>query len=170
MEGAAKVNGELEVGFDPRFEGTWVKAERVGHVVMVLFIAAGAVGLFGRGPHSHRTNKTPESDLAVDFEPIARSQTGTQVTLHLNNPTESPTIDVFIGSNSVEPMGLQHILPEPVETRVVDKGMTMIVPVPPGTSNAALRLILMPTSLGPNQLVAQVAGHAPLRWTQYVVP
>ena len=67
-------------------------------------------------------------------------------------------------------MGLQRVQPEPVSIRLVDDGMVMTVAVPPGTRDSKLRLILQPISLGPNQLVAQLADHAKLRWTQFLVP
>lgn len=48
MQGADKVNDELEVGFDEPFESRWSRAEQVGRVVMVLVAAAGLSGLLGR--------------------------------------------------------------------------------------------------------------------------
>ena len=170
MQGADRVNDEFEVGFDSHFEQRWRRAELTGHATMALFLVAALAGLFGRGPLSHHTAGSAASGMTVDFEPVARSQTATQVTLHLANPTQSPTLDVFIGSNSVEPMGLRRIVPEPVDRRVVDGGMVLSVAVPPGTRDGELRLMLQPTALGPNQLVARLAGHAPLRWTQFVAP
>ena len=170
MQGADRVNEEIEVGYDEPFERRWRRAEQVGRWVMVLFVAAGLAGLLGRGPFSHATVASAGTGLAIDFEPVARSQTGTQVTFHLDNPTNDPTVDLFLGSNVVEPMGLQRIVPEPVETRIVNDGMVMRIPVPAGTHDAKLRLMLQPVSLGPNQLIARLAGRPAQRWTQFVVP
>lgn len=170
IQGADPVNDEFEVGFDQRFEQSWSRAEQIGRVVMVLFVIAGLAGLLGRGPFSHERVQSAGSGLMVDFEPVARSQTGTQVTLHVANPGESPTVKIYIGSNAVEPMGLQRIIPQPVSTQTVQDGLTMVVAVPPGTQDAEIRLMLMPVSLGPNQLIAQVGGYDPIRWTQFVVP
>ena len=170
MQGADRVNDEFEVGFDEGFERRWLRAERVGQVVMVLFVAAGLAGLFGRGPFSHRTEQSPESALAVDFEPIARSQAPTQVTFHIDNPTDAPTLDLFIGTNSVEPMGLQRIMPAPVTTKAVTDGLVLTLAIPPGAKNTEIRLLMQPSSLGPNELIARLDGHAPIRWTQFVMP
>ncbi len=170
MQGADRVNDEFEVGYDERFENRWLKAEHVGRIIMLLFVGAGLAGLFGRGPFSHRTDSTVESALAVDFEPIARSQAPTQVTFHIANPTNAPTIDLFIGTNTIEPMGLKTIEPQPATTKVVQDGLLLTFPIPPGTKDALVRLMLEPSSLGPNQLIAQLAGHAPLRWTQFIMP
>lgn len=170
MQGADRINAELEVGFDHIFESKWLRAEQAGRVLMVLFVAAGLSGVLGRGPYSHRTQKTAESALAVDFEPIARSQTGTQVTLHLDNPTGASTLGLFIGTTLIEPMGLQRILPQPLDTQTVQGGLRLTLTVPPGTHDAMLRLVLLPAGVGPQQLVARLDGHPALRWTQVVVP
>ncbi len=170
LRGAAPINDELEVGFDQPFEKRWLWAEQVGRVVMVLFIAAGLAGLLGRGPFSHHTAQSAQSALAVDFEPIARANAATQVTFHLDNPTEQPTLDLFISTNVVEPMGLTRILPDPIRSKVVKNGIVLTVGVPTGTVNAELRLALMPTQLGSNQLEARLGDHPPLKWTQYIVP
>ena len=171
MQGADLVNGELEVGFDQTFERRWHRAEQVGRVVMVLFVAAGLAGLFGRGPYSHRTDKTPDSSLAVDFEPIARSQTGTQVTFHFDNLTDTSTRKLFISAHVVEPMGLQQILPQPVNTQALKDGLLLTFGVPPGTHNAVVRLMLQPSgSVGLEHLMARLEGHPALPWTQLIVP
>ena len=170
MQGADRINDEFEVGYDEKFERKWVRAEIAGRVVMIAFVAAGLAGFFGRGPYSHQSKQTAESALTVDFEPIARSQAPTQVTFHIDNPTESPTLDLFIGTNSVEPMGLQHVEPEPVATKAVQDGLVLTMAIPPGTRNSEIRLMLEPGAIGDNQLVAQLAGHAPIRWTQFIMP
>ena len=48
LQGADRVNGELEVGFDERFERHWEWAERAGRLCMILFVAVGLAGVFGR--------------------------------------------------------------------------------------------------------------------------
>ncbi len=170
MQGADRVNEELEVGFDETFEKRWLRAEQAGRVFMVLFVAAGLAGLLGRGPYSHRTARIADLALSADFEPVARSQSGTQVTFHLDNATDAPTLDLFIGTRLIEPMGLQRILPEPVRTRAVQDGLLLTVAVPPRTHDATLRLMLQPVGIGPEPLVARLQGHPALHWTQIVVP
>ncbi len=170
MQGADRVNGELEVGFDKSFEQKWVWAERVGRLVMVVFVAAGLAGLMGHGAYSHQTAQSAASALAVDFELVARSQSNTQITFHLDNPTAAPTLDLFIGANTVEPMGLKAMAPQPVSTKLVQDGLVMTVAVPSGTRNAEFRLMLEPSAPGEHELEARLDGHAMLRWTQFVAP
>ena len=170
MQGADRINDEFEVGYDQKFERSWNKAEWVGRVVMLLFVAAGLAGFFGRGPYSHESKKSAESALTVDFEPIARSQATTQVTFHIDNPTDSPELNLFIGTNTVEPMGLQRIEPQPIATKAVKDGLVLTLAIPPATHDAEIRLMLEPAVIGENELIAQLEGHAPLRWTQFIMP
>ncbi len=170
MQGADRVNEELEVGYDQRFERRWRVAEQVGRWAMVLFVVAGLAGLLSHGPYSHRTAASVGTGLVVDFEPIVRAQASTQITFHFDNISAASTVDLFIGTNIVEPMGLQRIEPQPAQTRLVKDGMVMTIPIPPGTKDAKLRFMLQPMSLGPNELVARVNDNAPQRWTQFVLP
>lgn len=170
MQGADRVNDELEVGFDETFETRWSRIERVGHVVLSLLVAAGPSGLLGHGRLSHRTTRSVASGLAIDYEPIARSQTDTQVTFRLDNPTDAGTMDLFVGSRVIEPMGLHQILPEPVRTQAVADGMMLTVAVPPHSRGARLRVMLMPSTLGPEHLLARLDGRPPLGWSQFVMP
>ena len=168
--GADRVNDELEVGYDQRFERRWAWAERVGRVVMVVFVGAALAGLFGRGPFSHRTTTVTGSALAVDYEPVARVQTGTQVTLHLLNDRQSPTVDVFVSTQIVEPMGLRYILPQPVAERPDGLGMVLTLAMPPGRVDNAVRLLLQPAGIGLVSETARLAGHKPVTWRQLVLP
>ena len=170
MQGADKVNDELEVGFNEAFEKRWFRAEQIGRVVMVVFVAASLAGLLGRGPYSHQTEKSDDLSLAVDFEPVARSQTGTQVTFHLKNATDQPALTLFIGEKLVEPMGLGRILPQPIKTQAVRGGLLLTIAVPPDTADARVRLMLMPVDIGEENLVARLGDHPALHWTQVVVP
>ena len=171
MQGADLVNDELEVGFDETFERRWHRAEQAGRVFMLLFVAAGLAGLLGQGPYSHRTDQSSEAALAVDFEPIARSQTGTQVTFRFANDSTSATRKLFISTLLVEPMGLKQIVPQPLDTQAVEGGLVLTLAVPPGTQHAMVRLMLQPSGIvGVEHFTARLEDNAMLVWTQTVVP
>ena len=80
------------------------------------------------------------------------------MTFNLDNLSQSPTVDIFVGSNIVEPMGLQSVQPQPLQTRLVTGGTIMTIAVPPGTHDAKLRLMLQPLSLGFNELMLSEAA------------
>ncbi len=170
LQGADRVNDELEVGYNERFEQRWVWAERAGRLFMILFVAAGLTGLFGRGPLSHHSRTVPGANLSVDYEPVTRVQTGTQVTLHVRNDSDSPVMKILVSTQLVEPMGLERILPQPAAESAEGDGMALTFEVPPGTKDGHIRLMLQPAGIGPVPLSAQIAGHPAVHWTQVTLP
>jgi hypothetical protein len=178
LRGAAPVNNELEVGYDPAFETRWRHLELVSHAGMAVVVAAALAGLFGQGPLSHRTHQTEDGRLAVDFEPIARYGTSTQITLHLSSDTPGigvqgagapSTAHVVLDSALIEPMGLQQVIPLPARSGAVAGGIEFVFNVPEGKARAEVRFVTKPNTVGPVRLdVSQ--GNAHLSWTQFVLP
>jgi hypothetical protein len=48
---------------------------------MVVAVVAGLLGLLGRGPYSHRALTDVSGRIAIDYEPVARNGTATQITV-----------------------------------------------------------------------------------------
>jgi len=176
------IDEELEVGFDQKFEKKWRRLEIGSQGVMVLIVLAALAGLFGRGPFSHRTHRTSDGRLAVDFEPLARWGTTTQVTVHLSSPItssaaprgEGATVQarVFVSNEIVEPLGLQQVIPQPNATEAIGGGAVYDFAIPPGQDSALVRFVLKPSTVG--LVTAEVregdAGSESLSWTQMVLP
>jgi hypothetical protein len=173
MRGAAPVNDELEVGYDADFEARWRHIELVSHGCMLIVVAAALLGLFGRGPLSHRTQLSADARLMVDFEPLARYGTSTQITLHLSPDAQgagkSGTARVLLNSALIEPMGLQQVFPEPASSAAVAGGTAFVFNVPEEKSPVAVRFVVKPNNIGPIRLEARQGGTR-LGWTQFVLP
>ena len=171
--GADAVNDELEVGYDEAFEKKWRRIELSSHGLMLLIVLAALAGLFGQGPLSHRTHQTPDGRLAVDFEPLARFGTTTQVTLHLSSsdPADSAPnpVRVFVSSALIEPLGLQQVIPEPVSTEPAGGGVIYTFNILSGKDSGLVRFQLMPSTIGPIRVDAH-QGDESLSWTQVVLP
>jgi len=167
--GAALVNDELEVGYDSAFERKWRTIELVSHGLMAAIVIAALAGLFGRGPLSHRTHWTPDHRFGVDFEPLARYGTTTQVTLHLSSPDPDVPVDVFVSSALIEPMGLQSIFPRPLDREAIGGGITYRFMIPAGQDSGLARFVLKPATVGPVQIELH-QGDASLSFRQWVLP
>jgi hypothetical protein len=141
-----------------------------GRVVMLLFVLAALAGLLGQGPYSHDSVSSAGHTLAVDFEPVARSDTDTQITFHIDHPGADGTATLLVGSTMIEPMGLKMLVPQPVTSRPVHGGLALTYAVPPGAQQVEVRIVVHPSAIGPIHLSAGLAGEAPIRWTQVVVP
>lgn len=170
LRGASTVNDEFEVGFDERFENRWGRAEVAGKWLLFAVVLLGLSGLLGRGPFSHRSAEAKDGSLTVDYEPVARYGTPTQVTLHLRPAPGIHTERVLLGTGFVEPMGLQTVLPQPVTEAADQGGLALTIQMEPGPTDTLVRLGLKPTEVGPVPLEAHLDGAVPLRWSQFVLP
>jgi len=107
---------------------------------VALFVPAGVVGLLGRGPFSREAVQSEATGLAVDFEPLARSQTATQVMLHVANPTNASTLDVMLSGATVERLGLMRVEPQPLRALAGDGKLLVTVGIPDSTPDALVRM------------------------------
>lgn len=173
------IDDELEIGFDQEFEKKWRGLEIASQGLMVLFVLAALVGLFGRGPFSHRTHKSADGRLAVDFEPLTRWGTTTQVTVHLSAPADGTQSGedgvqarLLVSNEFVEPLGLQQVIPQPNATEAIGGGAIYNFAIPPGQDSGMVRFVLKPSTIGlVNAEVREVGpGGASLSWTQWVLP
>ncbi len=171
MAQAGLVNDEFEIGFSPAFENRWHQAELAGRVAMILVVVAALLGFAGEGPFSHRTIEAPGDDFAVDFEPVARHSTATQVTFHLHPLPGAVTVQLFLDSHFVEPMGMLRTDPRAMASQTSGSGLLLTYAVPPGAAGDQLvRLVAQPNQVGPIPLSASVNGGPRLRWRQVILP
>ncbi len=178
--GADRVDDYLEVGYDQQFEERWVVAQTIGLVVMVLFLLVCLSGLLGRGPVSHRTAHAPDGSLHVDYEPVAREGTPTQITLRVANPDDAPMpVSLFVSGKMVEPLGLARTVPETTATMVGSKGLVFRFTLAPRQSDAKIRMAAMPVAPGIVDCEAWTGADATadqpdrrhrVQWIQVVLP
>jgi hypothetical protein len=165
------INDEFEIGFSPTFENRWHKAELAGRVVMILVMLAALLGFAGEGPFSHRTIVAPSHDFAVDFEPVARHSTATQVTFHLHPPAGAATVRLFLDSHFVEPMGMLRTDPRALASQTAGSGLILTYAVPAGaTGDQLIRVVAQPNQIGPIRLSASMDDGPKLSWTQVILP
>jgi len=171
LRGADPVNDEFEVGYDAFFERSWLRAAIIGRVLLAIVMLAGLAGLLGRGPFSHRTVADPSGTIKVDYEPIARYGTATQVTLHLDmrRLAEAPDVTVRLSSVFVEPMGFHQVLPQPMREAPDGGGLALTFPADRLQDDAMVRLMLTPDTVGAVQLLVRI-GSISLHWQQVVLP
>jgi hypothetical protein len=172
LRGADPVNDEIEVGYNARFETSWHRAEWAGRGIMVLYVLAAFLGILGRGPLSHHTKHAPSGHFALDYEPVARFGTETQLTFHLADQSDGPgphEARLFLANTVQEPLGLMRVLPQPAATIVGRDGETLVFDVPPGETDAQVRIVVEPSQSGPVTATAR-AGADRIDWTQLVLP
>ena len=114
----------------------------------------------------------PGDALAADFEPVARSSTPTQVTLHVRAPPGQAggEAEIEVSSTMVEPLGLQSVEPTPVREYSDHGNIVVRVALAPGADDSLVRFHLQPMVVGPVSLSARLDGAPALRWTQVILP
>ncbi len=176
LRGADPVNDELEVGFNSRFEERWHRYELAGRVVLGVVVAAGLAGLLGSGPFSHRRTVSKTGGIAaVDFEPIARFGTPTQVTVHIRPgmggaAPQGRRVDLRLSSAFVEPFGLSGSHPAALQERAAGGDVVMTLVTQDDGQDALVRVTGKPSQVGPIHLSVQLGHDAPVRFTQFVLP
>ena len=170
MQRAELVDDEFQVGFDSDFEQRWHKAELAGRIVMILVTAAALLGLLGQGPFSHRTVGAPGDALSVDFEPVARHSTPTQVTVHMHPPADAATVDLLLDSHFIEPMGMLRTSPRAIHEATDGGGLRLTFAVPAGAKDQMVRIVTQPNQIGEIALSAAIAGGPAIHWSQFILP
>ncbi len=170
LRGADRVNDELEVGYDKSFERRFHRLELAGRGFLLLVVAGSLSGLLGRGPLSHETARAPGGGTSVDYEPVARYDTPTQVTLHLHPAPGRATVTVAVDTGFIEPMGLTTVQPLPLSSATDKGGLALTFAVRPGEPDTLVRLHLKPSVVGRVPMRATVDDTQPLSWTQVVLP
>ncbi len=178
--GADRVDDYLEVGYDQEFEERWAVAQAIGLVVMVAFLLVCLSGLLGRGPLSHRTAQAPDGSLHVDYEPVTREGTPTQITLRMANPDDATMpVSLFVSGKMVEPLGLARTVPETTATMVGSKGLVFRFTLAPKQADAKIRMAAMPVAPGIVDCQAWIGADATadqpdrrhrVQWIQVVLP
>jgi hypothetical protein len=167
QEAASSVDDRFEVGFDADFETRFERWALAGRVLLCLFILACLAGRLGRGPFSHASARAPDGSLSVDYEPVARYDTPTTITLHVPS---GPAAPIRLSSTLVEPMGLVDTVPGQAIARARGGDPVLMLAPQRGDPAALIRLHARPGIVGPVRLEAQVQGFAPVAWTQVIVP
>lgn len=164
-----KVNGELAVGADMRFQKTWWRVERVLWGIFGIVMAAALAGLLGRGAVSHTTYHSPDSALSFEYERIQRIDTPSTLTLHFPpQVVQSGHVALWIGAETLRDFGVQRTAPTAVEEIVQSDGEVLVFPALP--QPLTVRLFLRSTVIGRHRIDLQVHGSAPASVDAMVLP
>ena len=68
------LHGDLQIDQDLAFSRREWRAQHIGWLLMVLFIIAASLGVFGRGPLSKAHVRTPDGRLGVEYQRVAHHQ------------------------------------------------------------------------------------------------
>src|SRR5690625_1718489 len=120
----------LDIEQDARFQQREWRIERVGWVLLTLFIVAGLVGVLGTGPLSWTTARSPHGVVAVAYQRVTHHEADDSIELTFSpEAVQDGTVVVELTGSWVTGVDRQSMAPEPAEERVVPGGTVLELPV-----------------------------------------
>jgi hypothetical protein len=165
----ARVDHEVAVGEDLRFQRSWWRFEKGVWVFFVLVIALDLAGVFGRGPLAKAELQSPDRAVGIRYERIERSGTSSMLTIELGpKAMVDGATHLFVSDSVVGSLGARRVIPEPSSTEIGHGGLTYTFPAsrPP----ASIRLELEPADAGVFSFEIAVPGVDALRAKILVMP
>jgi hypothetical protein len=163
--------GDVEIGFDEKFETRWWRTERIAWTIMLVLVALGLSGVFGRGPLSKRTAGSPSGPVQIDYERFTRFRTPTALTVHLARGAMRDSLaTIWLGRDLTDGSAVQRVVPEPERAEPDDGGTLYTFAAPANTDSTTVRFFLEPGKTGPQHGHIAIPGVQALEIPQFIYP
>ena len=146
--GVAQVGGEVEVGFDSKFEDKWWIFEKSMWAVYVLFLLASISGILGRGLISKKTVANADKTFTVKYERIAHFHTPAEMTIHIApGAVRNREAKLWVGGALLNQMLIRGIVPSPAQQVPAGAGLDLTFPA---QFDGAAKIVIafQPSSVG----------------------
>lgn len=130
----------LQIGQNERFQRREWRFERIGWVIVALFVVAGLVGLLGTGPLSWATAGSDQGLVTVEYQRITHHEADDSLELlFAAEAVEDGTISLELNGSWVAGVDIQSISPQPAEERAVPGGVVFDIAVErPGQTSVVI--------------------------------
>ena len=164
-----KINDELAIGEDLRFQERWWRFENGVWIFFALLIVMDLAGVFGRGPLAQAQTSTRDGDLHVKYERVERFGTPSILTVDLGAHTvENGKAHLWVSDDLVKVLGNQRVIPQPSESRIERNGVLYTFAAAPAKLSVAFAL--EPAEVGLHTLQLRVPGADRVDLTIFVMP
>ncbi len=168
-DSVAKVNDEVAVGSDLKFQHRWWRFERAIWVLFFCAVILDALGVFGRGWAANAQRKTPDGSMTVKYERIERFHTPSILEVQFGaNAIQNGKIQLWASDTLLKPLGTQRVIPQPASSVIGQGGI--IYTFPATINPASIQFALEPSSPGILHLDLRVPGSEPLNLSIAVMP
>jgi hypothetical protein len=150
---------------DHRFHRTEWRVQRIGWVLVALFLVLAFAGLFGNGPLSraHADNGAGR----LEYQRFTRFGLSTDLVVTPAARAHDVT-RIEISSDYLEAFRVEHVTPEPAAVRLA--GPNIIYEFASGTPGASISFHITPQRLWRRSATITIDGGAPLRISQLTYP
>ncbi len=168
-DSVSKVNDELAVGSDLKFQQRWWKFERIIWTIFTIFIALNIAGLFGRGPLAKARMRAADGSIDVHYERIERHQSPSVLSVQFGpNAIHDGKVQLWVSESLIRTLGNQRIAPQP-ETSALDRG-GILYTFPATTPPVSVEFALQPASSGTANIALGVPGMRRVSAKVFVMP
>jgi hypothetical protein len=168
-ERVERIDQEVQVGEDLKFQQAWWRFERALWAFFVLLLALDLAGVFGRGPAAGAHARSADGSLDLHYERIERSGTPSVMTFSLGaGSVRDGVAHLYVSDSIVDSLGARRIIPQPQSSNLESGGLVYDFPVK--ATPARVRIELSPSAAGLHPFVVGVPGRAPVRGRVFVVP
>jgi hypothetical protein len=129
------------------------RAQQIGWIALVVFLAAALAGLFGSGPLSSARASDSGGGLAVDYQRFVRAGAAQRLQFEIETPGAGP-VELRLSRRYLDAVRVEHVLPQPDSTTATGEWTTFVFA--PGTRAVTLD----GEPLGPGRLVLSAATGA----------
>lgn len=170
--GKPELKDGIEIAEDMSFQRRVWSVQRLGWVLMTGVVALALFGGFGRGYVSSRHMAANGSPLAIDYERFLRFHAPEQLTVYADSRIARPdsTIEIWLDRDWLTGVEVNHITPEPHDTRINGDRVIYSFRVDPGASAARFTYNLEVHSIGRIKGKVGVAGGPSYDFSQFAYP
>ena len=164
-----KVNNEIAVGSDLKFQRRWWRFETVVWYVFAGIVLLDVLGAFGKGPLAYAQITTSDGSMHIKYERIERLGTPSMMTIQFGgNSIRDGKVQLLVSESLVEELGNTRVVPQPAVSKI--GGDQIMYDFPASKFPATVQLSLEPTAPGVHHLTLQVPGAEEAQANIYVVP
>lgn len=161
---AKKTSGDAED--DLSYQRASWRVQRIGWVLMGLFIVLGLLGAFGDGPLS-RVRAGRPGGLELAYSRVWRL--GTESSIELRVAPDSGHVVLWVGRALLDGAEIRYRSPEPVRTQT-DAGGQLLEFQAGNSGPVVIRLGAVPTRLGPLRTSLATATSPAVPLNVFVIP
>jgi hypothetical protein len=168
-DSVSKVNNEIAVGEDLKFQRKWWRFERIVWVVFTLIVVLDLLGAFGRGYLANSKMRASDGTMEVKYEHIERFSTSSNLKIRFGaSAIHDGKIKLYVSQSLVSQLGNRRIIPQPETSVVGPNGITYTFAAIPPAASVAFEL--RPSRPGIFDIGLQVPGAQMLAARIFVVP
>ena len=165
------LHGDLQIDQDLAFSRREWRVQHIGWLLMVVFIAAASLGVFGRGALSKANVRSADGHLDVEYQRVARHQGPDLLRVEVRpDALREDTLRIWFDRAYMEDRVVESV--SPVPERTVTDGDRIVYAFLVADRTRPTRIVLRtkPDALWAQPARAGIIGGDSLRYRQIVLP